>query len=356
MRTAVLRCGRGPASLAPGRSSWRRHDPGRRRRGPPGRPAGRWRPPSRPDRRPGRSTLPHPPANSVSPLYSRPSSSASRQTEPSVWPGVCRTRKAEVAEADDAAFGQVHGRHRRHDLERRPQRLRVGQPLAIEGVDGDVGAGVLRDRRVVADVVPVAVRGHDELEGPVAGGELVGDPGERRRRRVDGDGLARPRVGQDVDVRGDRSDDAMQALHRAIVAAVDGRVSRPSRGSRRARAPTRAAGSPRGPSRPAGSTNRAWPEMSRYWPSGDQATNWPTPGVTRRWFAAVDVHDPDVVVLARLVAAPAVLVGGGAQAVVALGGERDRGAVGRPTGQLSAPGLSVSLVVSPVASSATKMS
>ncbi len=41
---------------------------------------------------PGRSTLPHPPANSVSPLYRRPSSSASRQTDPSVCPGVCRTR------------------------------------------------------------------------------------------------------------------------------------------------------------------------------------------------------------------------------------------------------------------------
>ena len=65
--------------------------------------------------------------------------------------------QADLAEADDAALGQLDGRDRRRDVERRPQRLRVGQPLAVERVDGDVGAGVRGDRGVVADVVPVAV-------------------------------------------------------------------------------------------------------------------------------------------------------------------------------------------------------
>ena len=40
---------------------------------------------------PGRSTRPQPPAKSVSPLNSSPASASYRHTEPSVWPGVCRT-------------------------------------------------------------------------------------------------------------------------------------------------------------------------------------------------------------------------------------------------------------------------
>ena len=59
---------------------------------------------------PGRSTRPQPPANSVSPLNSRPSSASKRQTEPSVWPGVCRTLQSDLAEADLAALGQVDRR------------------------------------------------------------------------------------------------------------------------------------------------------------------------------------------------------------------------------------------------------
>ena len=40
---------------------------------------------------PGRSTRPNPPAKSVSPVNRIPSSRASRQTEPAVWPGVWST-------------------------------------------------------------------------------------------------------------------------------------------------------------------------------------------------------------------------------------------------------------------------
>ena len=96
----------------------------------------------------------------------------------------------DLAEPDLAALGQLDRRHRRRDLEWRPQRLRVGQPLAIERVDRDVGAGVGGHRGVVADVIPVAMGRDDELERPAALGQLVRDPGERRDRRVDRDGLA----------------------------------------------------------------------------------------------------------------------------------------------------------------------
>ena len=80
-------------------------------------------------------------------------------------------------------------------------------------MDRDVRAGVRGDRGVVADVVPVAVRGHDQLEGPAALGQLAGDPGQRRGRGVDGDGLPGAGVGQQVDVGGDRPDDPAEAFH-----------------------------------------------------------------------------------------------------------------------------------------------
>ena len=80
-------------------------------------------------------------------------------------------------------------------------------------MDGDLRAGVGRHGGVVADVIPMAVGRDDQLERPVARRELVGDPGERRDRRVDRDRLAAPRVGEDVDVRSDRSDDPEEALH-----------------------------------------------------------------------------------------------------------------------------------------------
>ena len=95
----------------------------------------------------------------------------------------------DLAEPDDATLGELDRRDRRRDLERSEERLRPLQPLTIEGMDRDVRAGVRRDRRVVTDVVPVAVGRHDELEGPAALGQLALDPGQRRRRGVDRDRL-----------------------------------------------------------------------------------------------------------------------------------------------------------------------
>ena len=218
MRTAALRCERGRASRAPGRSSSPTPCPGNT-------PIGS----SSPDRRaieaaiaagspPGRSTLPHPPANKVSPLKRSPSSSASRQTEPSVCPGVWRTRRRispnRMSPPSASSTAGTDG----DDLERRPHRLRVGQSLAVERMDRDLRAGVFGDRGVVADVIPVPVGRDDELERPVAGGQLIGDPGQRRRRGVDRDRFAGPRVRKDMDVRRDRPDDAVESLHPRIVA------------------------------------------------------------------------------------------------------------------------------------------
>jgi hypothetical protein len=114
---------------------------------------------------------------------------------------------------DRAALGELDGRHRWRDLERGKKRLWVLEPVAIERMDRDVRAGRGGNRGVIADVIPMAVRRDDELQRPVAGGQLVGDPGKRRRRRVDRDRLSRARVGQDVDVGGDRPDDAADALY-----------------------------------------------------------------------------------------------------------------------------------------------
>ena len=89
----------------------------------------------------------------------------------------------------------------------------MDQPLAVEGVDGDLGAGVLGHGGVVADVVPVAVGRHDQLERPAPCGELGADPGQRRDRRVDRDRLPAALIGQDLDVRGNRADGPAEELH-----------------------------------------------------------------------------------------------------------------------------------------------
>jgi hypothetical protein len=85
--------------------------------------------------------------------------------------------------------------------------------MPVERMNRDIRAGRGGNRGVVADVVPVAVRRDDELQDPVAGGQLVGDPGEGRRGRVDRERLTAARISQDVDVGGDRPDDAAEALY-----------------------------------------------------------------------------------------------------------------------------------------------
>jgi hypothetical protein len=121
--------------------------------------------------------------------------------------------QADLTEANLATLCELDRGHRWRDRERCEERLRVLQTITIEGMDRDIGAGMCRYGGVVADVVPVAMRRDDELQGPVASDKLVGDPGQGRCRRVDRDRLARSWVGEDVDVCGDRPDDATEALY-----------------------------------------------------------------------------------------------------------------------------------------------
>jgi len=118
------------------------------------------------------------------------------------------------AEPDQAALGQFHGRHRWRDLERGEERLRIGQPMPIERVDRDLGAGLAGDHGVVPDVIPMPVGRDDQLECPATRLEFIADPGQARRGRVDRDRLARAMVGEDVDVRRYWPDDPREAFHR----------------------------------------------------------------------------------------------------------------------------------------------
>ena len=157
---------------------------------------------------PGRSTRPSRRANSVSPLNSRPVVLV-EQADRAL--GVARRvqdLEADRAEPDLAALRQLHGGHGRRDLERRRERLRVQEPVRVQRMDGDLGAGVRLDRGVVADVVPVAVRADDQLERPAPLRERAADPVQARDRGVDRDRLAAPLVGEDMDVGRDRADDA----------------------------------------------------------------------------------------------------------------------------------------------------
>ena len=74
----------------------------------------------------------------------------------------------DLAEPDLAALGQLDRGYGRRDLERRPQWLWPLEHRPIQGMYGDRGARVLGDRRIVADVIPVAVGADDELERPPA--------------------------------------------------------------------------------------------------------------------------------------------------------------------------------------------
>ena len=86
--------------------------------------------------------------------------------------------EADLPEPDLPTFRQVHGGHGRDDLKRRPEGFRVGQAVAVQRMDGDLGAGMLGHGRVVADVIPVTMTGDDQLQRPVALSEFLGDPGQ----------------------------------------------------------------------------------------------------------------------------------------------------------------------------------
>jgi hypothetical protein len=121
--------------------------------------------------------------------------------------------EADLAETDLATLRQLYGGDRRRDLERSKERLWVLEAVAVEGMNGDLGARMPGYRRVVADVIPVAVGRDDELQGPVAGGKLIDDPRQRRGRGVDRDRFTRARIRQDVDVRRCGPDDPVEALY-----------------------------------------------------------------------------------------------------------------------------------------------
>ena len=134
-RRAGRRRGRAPSRPARGRSSSPGRGPGRRRRGPRARAAARSTSTIAAGSPPGRSTRPQPPANSVSPLNSRPSSSAMRQTEPSVWPGVWSTRSRISPNRTTPPSASSTAGHRRRDLERR-ERAAAGRSAARGRADG----------------------------------------------------------------------------------------------------------------------------------------------------------------------------------------------------------------------------
>jgi hypothetical protein len=129
-----------------------------------------------------------------------------------VWPGVWITRSRispnRTSPPSASSTAGTHG----GISNGRPERLRMLEPLASSGWTA-IGRRCGLDRGVVAEVVPVTVGGHDQLQRPVAGGELLGDPRDRRDRGVDRDRLAGPLIGQDVDVRRDRPDDPRDPLH-----------------------------------------------------------------------------------------------------------------------------------------------
>jgi hypothetical protein len=116
--------------------------------------------------------------------------------------------QADLTEANLATLCELDRGHRWRDRERCEERLRVLQTITIEGMDRDIGARMYRHGGVVADVIPVAMRRDDELQGPVASGQLVGDPSQGRCRRVDRNRLARSWVGEDVDIGRNGPDDA----------------------------------------------------------------------------------------------------------------------------------------------------
>ena len=157
------------------------------------------------------------------------SSRSSRQTEPSVCPGVWRTSRSmspkRMCEPSASSSAGQAGR----DGERRRWRRRAApRPW--------------RSARWTASVAPVATTTSalspmwsqwrwvltTKRSAQPSSAELLGHPAHRRRGRVDGDGLPRAIVGQDPDVRGHRPGGQLQHLHARSIArrqASTGRVA-----------------------------------------------------------------------------------------------------------------------------------
>ena len=165
---------------------------------------------------PGRSTRPQPPANSVSPLNSRPSSAVEETDRSFGVAGRVEHGQADLPEPDLAALGQLDGRDGRHDLERRP--AAAGWSAARGRADGP------RSRRRCARRPPrcrrcgPSDRGVETISLSVQSRAASSSAiqASARRRGIDGDRLARARIGQHVDVGRDRADDPVEALHVAL--------------------------------------------------------------------------------------------------------------------------------------------
>ena len=175
---------------------------------------GRATRPSRPASPPGRSTRPQPPANSVSPLNRRPSSSASRQTEPSVWPGRVEDAQADLAEPDLAALGQLDRRHGRRDLERRAERLRDRSSRSRSSGWTAISAPVCAATAALSpmwsqwpwvETISLSVQSRAASSSAIQASDGIAVSIAIASRD--------PRVGEDVDVGRDRPDDPAEALH-----------------------------------------------------------------------------------------------------------------------------------------------
>ncbi len=162
---------------------------------------------------PGRSTRPQPAANNVSPLKSESLVGGVQRDGACGVAGRVEHVETQLPEPDHAALGKLDGRHGRRDVERGDAPVRMFEAHPVQGVNGDLGAGVGRQRGVVADMVPVAVGRDDEPQRPAARVQLAPDDVQRRDRRVDGDRLTAARVGQHVDVRGQRPDRPDEVVH-----------------------------------------------------------------------------------------------------------------------------------------------
>ncbi len=151
---------------------------------------------------PGRSVRPQAPAKRVSPESSTRSSWLSRQTEPSVWPGVCSTVRSMSPKRIREPSLRSRAGHARRDGKRCRHRVRLLQPVPVGDVRGEGGARGDDRLGVVADVIPVAVRADDHAQVPALVAELLGQPPDRGCGGIDGDSLTRTQIGQHPDVGG----------------------------------------------------------------------------------------------------------------------------------------------------------
>ena len=118
---------------------------------------------------PGKSVRPQAPAEQGVAAEQEPLAARQQADRALRVAGRVQHVQGDAAEADLAAFGQVDGGNAGDQRERgRDGRTGMFQAVPVRDVDGQLGAGRLDHGRVVADVIPVPVRAHDQLERPAA--------------------------------------------------------------------------------------------------------------------------------------------------------------------------------------------